>query len=129
MQKKCISKSNARPSHPCTCLVLERGHKPAHEFVAEYGQHDGLNFLVKRLFKKWECSLVIIIRTPDGVLNSVSIGDTISVIGGIRQAFVIIAELGYRHCRSRWIVNCTPPVALVALAELKYSPYDLSVAA
>jgi hypothetical protein len=123
MQNKCISKSSARPSPPCTCLLIERDHKPAHEFLAEYGWHDGTEFLVRRLFKKWACPLVIIIRTPDGTLRSVSIGNIESLIGGIRHAFDFIAQLGYGHCKSRWIVNCTPPVAFIALNELQVDAY------
>jgi hypothetical protein len=74
------------------------------------------------LFKKWDCPLVIIIRTPNGVLNSISIGNTESLIGAIREAFMV-TEHGYGHCRSRWIICCTPPVAFVALAELQVDAY------
>jgi len=66
---------------------------------------------------------MIIIRTPDGSLKSVSVGNRESVIRAIRLAFDMIAKFGYGHCRSRWIVCCTPPVYLAAMAELQVDAY------
>jgi hypothetical protein len=111
MPNQCIGSSIEEPSEPftgCTCLVLERGYEPALELLADVGKFDGLESLV--LLRFTGCEIVITIREPNGVLNSVGC-DRRDVIGAIRYA---IETFGITD--SRWGVLCTPPVALVAMA-------------
>jgi hypothetical protein len=120
MRKQPIA-SRIEDPPPNTCLIVERGYKPGHDFVTEYGQADGLYFLVKRLFK--QSPLVIVIRTPDGVLDSISIDDVTVLIKSIRLAFEVIKARGYGNLRSRWIVSCSQPTRLIAMAELQYDAF------
>jgi hypothetical protein len=115
MQRKCTPSSLEEPSEPfqgCTCLVLERDHPSAHEFIAQF---DELAALVPRLFAV--ALIVIIIRTPDGALNSISATNRVRIVRALN-----FACQWYPH--SRWGVLCTPPVALVAMAELRCDAYS-----
>lgn len=104
MQKNRISKFSARPSPPCTCLVLERGHAAAHEFVDEMPDLDFVRLRFTR------CEVVIVIRTPDGVINSVGCErqDTLHAIQHAQEEFVGRSD-------ARWGVLCSPPLALAAM--------------
>lgn len=102
---KSIGSVSVRPPEPCMCLVLERGHEPAHEFIADFPE---LEQLVSLRFTG--CEVVIVIRSPDGVLNSVGC-DRTDVIGAILHA---IDVFGITH--SRWGVLCSPAISLPAMA-------------
>jgi hypothetical protein len=106
MQHQCILSSNGEPPFTgCTCLVVERGYAPAHKFIAEFYELDALVSL-----RFTGCEVVIVIRTPEMVLNSIGCTRQ-DTFGAIRYACNLI-----RPMDSRWGVLCTPAISLVAMA-------------
>lgn len=109
MQKNSISKLNARPSPTtCTCLVLERGHS-AIEFLEDAQLEAVVDW---RFAERTECDIVIVIKTPDGILNSLGC-ERHHVVGALKCALQWLD--GHD---SKWGVLCSPAVRLPTMALL-----------
>jgi hypothetical protein len=117
MQKNRISKFSNRPP-PVTCVLLEQGSALTDKFIADYGEQDGLEIVVEHVFKKEKCPLTIIVRTPDGVLHPLAVFDKAALVNAMREVFGFVGPN-----RSKWIIACSRPVYLAAIAELKVDAY------
>ena len=109
---KCTSSDSVRPSPSCTCLVLERGHRPAHEFIADFPE---LEALARSQFQDSE--IVIVVRTPNGALNSIGC-EPHQLIGVISDSFKL-----FNIKNSRWGVLCSPLIAVPTMGLLS-GAYD-----
>jgi hypothetical protein len=99
-----IEKLSGKPSLPCTCLVIERGA------AIEFLEDADLESIVDSQLQ--DSQVVIVVKTPDGVLNSIGC-EPHQIVGVISDAFKI-----FNIKNSRWDVLCSPAVRVVATGLL-----------